>query len=229
MSLKKCKECGNKVSTRAKFCPHCGAKVPNKISGILLCLLFFLIFISYIGKKESNKATSTKTNINKTIKKRHEVKTSQKGWYVFKSKNEMTGKVSAYATSPDTFPNRKMAFPYQDVKSWLAVGCDGRDEWVYFGFNTAPNITNDETRDGYNLIKTRVKWDNTVQSTDLIQKWGAKFIHFKSNQRAVSNIMRYSNLLLELEWYGEQSIYFEYSLEGSATALEEMRRLCKDN
>lgn len=29
MSLKVCKECGETVSTRAKYCPHCGTDNPH--------------------------------------------------------------------------------------------------------------------------------------------------------------------------------------------------------
>lgn len=42
---KKCKECGDKVSTKAKVCPHCGSKVSQPTSAFtgliatLLCLI----------------------------------------------------------------------------------------------------------------------------------------------------------------------------------------------
>ncbi len=56
MALIKCKECGNEVSTEAKNCPKCGAKIPKKwgplriIFGVLL--VFVLIgFISSLSHK----------------------------------------------------------------------------------------------------------------------------------------------------------------------------------
>ena len=43
MALIKCKECGEKVSTKAKNCPSCGAKAPKKTSivtwGVLVLIL----------------------------------------------------------------------------------------------------------------------------------------------------------------------------------------------
>lgn len=50
MSLIKCHECGNEVSTEAKTCPKCGAKVKSQRSiGKMLALVFFgLIFLSVI-------------------------------------------------------------------------------------------------------------------------------------------------------------------------------------
>lgn len=44
MALKKCKECGDKVSTQAKVCPHCGAKV-SKPTSMFTWLVAIFIFI----------------------------------------------------------------------------------------------------------------------------------------------------------------------------------------
>lgn len=43
MALIKCKECGAKISTKAKACPSCGAEAPKKTSG---CAWIVLIFIA---------------------------------------------------------------------------------------------------------------------------------------------------------------------------------------
>ena len=43
MALVKCKECGEKVSTRAANCPHCGAPVRKEMSKAGGCLLVFVI------------------------------------------------------------------------------------------------------------------------------------------------------------------------------------------
>ncbi|MEN6475661.1 MAG: zinc-ribbon domain-containing protein [Syntrophaceae bacterium] len=43
MALKKCKECGNEVSTKADKCPHCGAKVKGNIGCLGLIGIFILI------------------------------------------------------------------------------------------------------------------------------------------------------------------------------------------
>ena len=36
--------------------------------------------------------------------------------------------------------------------------------------NSAPNLSDTETEDGYNRIKTRVKWDNSIESVTLTQE-----------------------------------------------------------
>jgi len=69
MAMKKCKECGNQVSTKAKSCPNCGAKV-KKTSIIMKIFLFFIVFtflmpfIASLSDNEtpsSNNAGSSKT------------------------------------------------------------------------------------------------------------------------------------------------------------------------
>jgi RNA polymerase subunit RPABC4/transcription elongation factor Spt4 len=45
MSLVKCKECGEKVSTKAKTCPNCGAKPPKKTSLLTWFVLFTIIIV----------------------------------------------------------------------------------------------------------------------------------------------------------------------------------------
>ena len=52
MALKKCKECGKEVSTKADLCPHCGAKQKRKGIGCGGALLI-LIVIGVIGSQIS--------------------------------------------------------------------------------------------------------------------------------------------------------------------------------
>ena len=148
------------------------------------------------------------------------------GWDTSLSKDEMTGERSAYASSPITGPTKRMGFPYSDTKAWLGVGCDGTNEWVYVGFNTAPNLNKADTEDGYNLIRTRIKWDDKVENITLTQPWGAKYIHFRDDKSIISNIAKSNSVLLELNWHGEGKTYFKFSLSGSSAALKKIRSEC---
>ena len=122
-----------------------------------------------------------------------------------------------------------MGFPYHDVNSWMGVGCDADNEWVYLGFNDSPNLSKDTTESGYNLIKTRIKWDDNVEDVSLTQDWGAKFLHFKDDSVVTSKIAASSSALVELQWHGEQPTYFKYSLSGSSKAISEIREKCSKN
>jgi hypothetical protein len=148
------------------------------------------------------------------------------GWNTSLSKDEMTGKKSAYASSPITAPSKRMEFPYGDTKAWVGVGCDGTTEWAYVGFNTPPNLSNTDTKDGYNLISTRIKWGEKVENITLTQEWSAKFIHFRDDKSIISNIAKSNSVLLELNWHGHGNIYFKFSLSGSSAALKKIRNEC---
>lgn len=239
MALIVCKECKNKVSDKAKTCPSCGAKVPKKTS--LFTWIIFIVFsiglYTAVQIPKSNKRINSEpVNVNKqgsinSLKtdKAKKIVPPKPSWTVSTSKDKMTNKFSAYAASPIVFPTKRMSFPYNKVNSWMGVGCNSEREWAYLGFSHAPNLTKDETKDGYNLIVTRVKWDKQVENTVLTQDWGAKFIHFREDSFAIAKITSSSSMLLELHWHGQQPAYFDFTLNGSSKALEKIRALCLKN
>jgi hypothetical protein len=75
MALKKCRECGNEVSTSAKVCPSCGKKHPVKRSGILtklfLTLAALFIIAVFWGSPDQNTQNAKKHigNISTTTTK----------------------------------------------------------------------------------------------------------------------------------------------------------------
>ena len=121
-----------------------------------------------------------------------------------------------------------MSFPYSDVHAWLGVGCNKGNEWVYVGFSESPNITNDETEDGYNRIRTRIKWNDEVEDIILTQDWGSEFLHFRDDSLVISKIAASNSALLEIQWYGEGNTYFEFSLNGSSKVIQEIRAKCSE-
>ncbi len=66
MALKKCKECGKEISTKAKECPHCGVPAKKKagcgsIALVLLGLLIIISILGSLGSKESKTTTPEKS------------------------------------------------------------------------------------------------------------------------------------------------------------------------
>ena len=227
MALVKCKECGEDVSTKAKTCPKCGAKAPRKTSKftwfVLICMIIGIYVAIQTPSYEVSSSTTSQAdtvNVSTQVNKKEVPKTA---WRTSTSKDEMTGNMSAYANSKSVPPTKAMGFPYHDTKAWLGVGCDGKDEWAYVGFNNAPNLTDTETEDGYNVIQTRIKWDGNIENVRLTQKWGASFIHFSNDSAVISKIMNSNSVLLELQWHGEPSTYFEFPLRGSSAAIKNIR------
>lgn len=148
-------------------------------------------------------------------------------WYTKSDINEMTGKEYHYALSPRTNTTRKLPFPNNDLQSWIYVGCHESYKWSGFGFTSAPNIADDRTKDGYNLIDTRVKWDEEIKYDTFKQKWGSRFIESERNSRVmIERLKIYDQALLELDWYHHGNVYFRYNLKGSVQAISEIQEKC---
>lgn len=230
MALVKCKECGEQISTKAKSCPKCGAATPKKTSLFTWFVLVFIIAVIYFSTQsttpDSASTTSTSKSPTAPTGTKNVKETPKPSWSTTTSKDEMTGKISAYAHSPIAFPTKQMSFPYNNVNAWLGVGCDSNKEWVYIGFSVSPNLANTETEDGYNRINTRIKWDDAIESVELTQDWSADFLHFLNDGPTVTKILSSSTALLELQWHGQQATYFEFSLNGSSKAISEIRKKC---
>jgi zinc ribbon protein len=148
-------------------------------------------------------------------------------WRTFESVDKMTGNRSHSALSPRAKAAKTMGFPYRGTEAWLGFGCGGSSEWAYVGFSQAPNITNDDTKDGYSTSRSRVRWDDNVVTLGLSQDWGSEFMHFQSDAGAISKILTSSTMLLELDWYGEGMVYFEFTLNGSSRAISAARAKCR--
>lgn len=67
MGLKECRECGVKVSTEAKTCPHCGVNKPVSSNGILkwaiLGISTIVIVALVSGTSEKDKPVTPSNNI----------------------------------------------------------------------------------------------------------------------------------------------------------------------
>lgn len=231
MALTKCRECGEKISTKAEACPKCGAKTPKRTSAftwLVLILIIFGVYVANNGPSSSGSsylsgkgASSTGARVEPAVKEVREP-----SWSTTSSRDEMTGKQSSYAVSPMVRPKSPMTFPYVDTKAWMAVGCDKESEWAYIGFTKSPNLNNTETRDGYSLIRTRFKWDESVEIATFTQKWGDKFIHFQGEKRAISKVGESAIAVLELDWHGQSRVHFEFPLVGSSDAVTKIRKEC---
>ena len=90
-------------------------------------------------------------------------------WNVSNSTDEMTGEKSSYCSSSSIYPTKSMDFPYSDVKAWIGIGCDGDSEWAYIGFTTPPNLIGTDTQDSYDIVSTRIKWNDNLEEQTFTQ------------------------------------------------------------
>ena len=68
MSLKKCSECENTISTKAKTCPHCGAKNKKSRRGILVLIILAAVACAIILPLLRGISEETKTSVENTVK-----------------------------------------------------------------------------------------------------------------------------------------------------------------
>jgi hypothetical protein len=142
-------------------------------------------------------------------------------WQTEISKDEMTEKVQAFAMSPSVKPTKRMDFPYGDVESRISVGCDNDKFWVYSGFNSKANIAGDDDE-----INTRIKWDDLISKIKLSLGTDSRFIHFPVGEVMVKKIISSNEVLLELPWHAEGSVYFKYPLKGASPAINKIADVC---
>lgn len=100
MALQKCKECGNEVSSDAKACPKCGAKVKKKFSiikaiGFFVVAFIVIIIVAVPNRSSSSKGSGSAATLSATDV---EMKQGQSGLVVVAGKVANTsGKKLAYA------------------------------------------------------------------------------------------------------------------------------------
>lgn len=58
MALKKCRECGSEVSTKAKACPHCGAVKPVSRNSLLVMVIAVALLVWFIGDKAGDRRST---------------------------------------------------------------------------------------------------------------------------------------------------------------------------
>lgn len=231
MTVSACTSCGAEISKKAESCPKCGEPGKKRTSGVTWFVLFIFIAFGFATISQDSTPVAS-ANADDSVLQEIEITSTRievpekPKWYTFSSIDEMTGKFSAYTGMPDSTGYPVMTFPYGRAKASLHVGCDKKSEWAYFHFNQSPNLAKTQTEDGYNIIKTTIRWDDKVEKIKLRQDWGAQSIHFQDGRSAIKNIAASSEMLLKLEYHGQQPVYFDFSLRGSTKALQDIRAMC---
>jgi len=222
MALVKCKECGEQVSTTAAACPKCGAKPPKPTSlGAWIGLIVFVLIVFSCVMSSVDKGNGSSVSAVS-----HLSEPAKSGWRTFQAVDQMTNKRSEYAESPMVKSTYPMSFPYSDVTAQIGVGCEGKKEWAYVSFATAPNLNNTDTESGYSVIHTRVKWDNALVNTRFTQKWGADTIFF-DDVGVPARLAKSHQVLLELDWHSQSNVVFSFPMDGAAAALDSARKSCR--
>jgi hypothetical protein len=141
---------------------------------IIIFVIFpvgYAIFSITYQSETANSDNSSRTTVKTPSQVATVAERTKTSWHVTRSKDKMTGKAEAYATSVTVSAKPEMDFPYSDVKAWLGVGCNGSSEWAYVGFDGGVNLSDTETESGYNTFTTRIKWDGEITKTSFAQMY----------------------------------------------------------
>lgn len=115
MAIKKCKECGNEVSTKAVSCPKCGAVLKKKMGCLGYIGVGFLIFlilgvIGSLMKDESKKSKSPSSS------KKSSVSSQSKTQTIYKEGDTVNIGYTSYAVWRSWWSSRLSNNQYLDSK-----------------------------------------------------------------------------------------------------------------
>jgi hypothetical protein len=148
-------------------------------------------------------------------------------WSVEVARDRMTDNTEAYAHSSSVKSLDPMKPPYTGTKAWLGVGCDAQRTWTYVGFDKKINITKSRTGDGTSSYNMRIRLDNDQPiGVSTIHEWGGSFLHFEDDLNMIGKFQRGKKLLIEIGWYGQNRVYYEFDLTGSTGAIESAYTAC---
>src|SRR3990172_2978291 len=98
MALKKCKECGNDVSTKAASCPKCGVILKRKMgcTGYIGAGFLILVIIGVIGSlRDNDSQKTTRSSVSLQPKSKSEAKIGRARRQVSSQSKSMAGNVTA--------------------------------------------------------------------------------------------------------------------------------------
>jgi hypothetical protein len=141
MALKKCKECGNQVSTKAGSCPNCGAVLKAKTSGWDGCLALLVVgfivlgVIEYVtdsGSFSRSSGSSTKTEAKPKTPEEQRKERIEKGFRAWDGSHYgLTKIIKASMNDPDSYKHAETA--YWDMKDHLIVRTTFRGKNAFGG------------------------------------------------------------------------------------------------
>mgnify|MGYP005855621629 CR=1 FL=1 len=228
MGMIKCKECGEKISKRAKTCPKCGSDKHRRSPLLAIVLLFILVPMAIaLLTDDGNVSKRSPGQKQQTAGAGSEKQpAAPAAWTHSRSSDPMTSEVRGVAKSPPTLSRPPMQFPYALTTGKIYFLCDSDSEWAYIEFSKAPNLIDADAMDGYSSLTARVKWDDALSTMGMTQDWGSKVLHFRPYDTAIRKLLTATEMTLELNWHGQGAVLFNFTLNGSTDAMKAARSSC---
>jgi len=133
----------------------------------------------------------------------------------------------------DTVPDLSVApltpllKPYENLRSWVGLSCDGENKWPFIGFTETPiqEQINDSAES--KVFYAQVAWGNISRNVPLAQKKRRpRFFVFSDASSIMEQMLNSKAMSIKIDWYGPQSARFEYSLEDIKSAFYELEKEC---
>ena len=155
-------------------------------------------------------------------------------WKLVKNIDKMTNKLeSCYIMSKLIKADSELSFPYKNLQSSVVIPLYLKPAFT-FTSNANLNEGSYTLKEKYGDVKmanreinTRIKFDENVQNVQLIQLLEHKVAIFFKNENDEKRLLKSNKVLLELDWYNEGKIYFEYDVKGVSQAIKNMKEKCK--
>lgn len=227
MSIQKCKECGNEVSTKAEACPKCGAKQPRtsgcmKVFLITFGILFGLFVIGTLTNKTDKSATPNNisdTNENSEMQSKSQSvipsidSNSESQWSYERSEDPMSNGVTYFAIIQST-NSVEFSFPYSgQQKATLTLRSHprhGKD--IIFKIEKGQILCT-----SYEDCTILIRFDDQkAQSYSAIgaSDNSTETIFIRNYSRFVSNMQKSKNVRIAAEIYQEGTPVFEFDVRG---------------
>ena len=145
--------------------------------------------------------------------------------------DKITGKKSYYTSTKSVYSTKQLKWPYSNLKSFISFGCNSfsKNGWVYIGFTKNLNLIGGEYNGDGQIFRSRVRWDDEVgQITFFVSLVEDRFLHLRYDDDFIRKVMKHSKLKIELQFYQEGNIYFEYKdLKLFSKAIDLAKSKCR--
>ena len=148
-------------------------------------------------------------------------------WKVTVEEDDFEEKKSIYLISDDTPPNKKLSFPYDDAKSNLVIGCNGKGSyWIYFYFDAVNLKSTGYTSGGESTAKASVKHGKAINGLELYFEVASNYIFINSRYKEAmfDRISENETIMVQFDHYSDGKRHYKYN---TSNFTEVFNKNCK--
>ncbi len=154
---------------------------------------------------------------------------SQWSWKTHQSFDVMTGSKTVFAVSPLGSVLKQTDPRYKTMNVFISVGkpCYSKFLVANISFSNPVPLFDSEYMDRKRVVRARTRWGNMNVSTNFFQRHKRSGV-FNPLQldSFIWNIKEFQEVLVGMETYRGEQIYFRISLRGSTQAIQDAINLC---